>query len=81
MKTEIIILIISLLGSGFFSACETAYNLANEGQLEKASEKGFINLLAFKIRQNYNFALSTILIGFELSLLTRWKKSPVLIPA
>ncbi len=63
MKTEIIILIISLLGSGFFSACETAYNLAREGQLEKASEKGFINLLAFKISQNYNFALSTILIG------------------
>ena len=63
MKTEIIILIISLFGSAFFSACETAYNLAHEGQLEKASEKGFINRLAFKISQNYNFALSTILIG------------------
>ncbi len=63
MTVKIIVLVLSLLGSAFFSATETAYNLANEGQLEKAAERGFIYRLAFKISQSYNFALSTILIG------------------
>lgn len=63
MTTEIIVIILCLLGSAFFSSCETAYNLANESQLEKCAEKGLINKLAFKISQNYNFALSSMLIG------------------
>ena len=60
---EIIALIICLLGSAFFSSCETAYNLANESQLEKEAESGFINKLAFTISKHYNFALSSLLIG------------------
>ena len=60
---ELTILIICLLGSAFFSSCETAYNLANESQLEKNAEKGFANKLAYKISQHYNFALSSMLIG------------------
>ncbi len=63
MTTEIIVIIVCLLGSAFFSSCETAYNLANESQLEKNAESGHINKLAFIISQNYNFALSSILIG------------------
>lgn len=63
MTIQIIIIIVCLLGSAFFSASETAYNLANESQLEKKSDKGLINKLAYKISQNYNFALTSILIG------------------
>lgn len=63
MTIQIIIILICLLGSAFFSASETAYNLANESQLEKKSDKGLINKLAYKISQNYNFALTSILIG------------------
>ena len=60
---ELTILILCLLGSAFFSSCETAYNLANESQLEKKAEKGLMNKLAYKISQHYNFALSSLLIG------------------
>lgn len=63
MTVQIAIIILCLLGSAFFSASETAYNLANEGQLEKQAEKGIINKLAYKICQNYNFTLTSILIG------------------
>ncbi|MBQ5910896.1 MAG: HlyC/CorC family transporter [Clostridia bacterium] len=63
MTTEIIIIILCLLGSAFFSSCETAYNLANISQLEKNAENGLINKLAFTISKHYNFALSAILIG------------------
>ncbi len=63
MTVQIIILLICLVGSSFFSACETAYNLANESQLEKKAEKGLLNKLAYKINQSYNFALTSILIG------------------
>ena len=38
MIPEIIIILICLVGSAFFSSCETAYNLANESQLEKNAE-------------------------------------------
>ena len=63
MTIQIIIILICLIGSAFFSSCETAYNLANESQLEKKAESGFINKLAYKISQNYNFALTSMLIG------------------
>lgn len=63
MIVGFIIIFICLLGSAFFSACETAYNSANDGQLEKEAERSFIKRLAYKISQSYNFALATILIG------------------
>lgn len=63
MITQIIIILLCLIGSAFFSSCETAYNLANESQLEKKAESGLINKLAYKISQNYNFALTSMLIG------------------
>ena len=63
MTTQIIIILICLAGSAFFSSCETAYNLANESQLEKNADNGFFNKLTYRIAKNYNFALSSILIG------------------
>ncbi len=63
MTIQFIIIFICLLGSAFFSASETAYNLANESQLEKKAEKGLANKLAYKISQSYNSALTAILIG------------------
>ena len=63
MTIQIIIIFICLIGSAFFSATETAYNLANDSQLEKDKEKGFVNRLAYKISKSYNFALTSILIG------------------
>ncbi len=63
MMVQIIIIILCLCGSAFYSAGETAYNLANESQLEKKSSNGLMNRLAYKISQNYNFALTSILIG------------------
>lgn len=60
---ELIIVIICLLVSAFFSSCETAYNLANESQLEKEAENGLLNRLAYNITKHYNFALSSLLIG------------------
>lgn len=63
MTAQIIIIIVCLLGSAFFSASETAYNLANEGQLEKNAKKNLVYKLAYKISQSYNFALTSILIG------------------
>ena len=63
MTLQIIIIFICLIGSAFFSATETAYNLANESQLEKLAEKSFIHRLALRITRSYNFALTSILIG------------------
>lgn len=63
MVIELIVIFVCLIGSAFFSASETAYNLANESQLEKKSESGFINKLSYKICKSYNFALTSILIG------------------
>lgn len=63
MFIQIIVILICLIGSAFFSASETAYNLANEGQLEKSADKSFISKTAYKISQNYNFAITSILIG------------------
>ena len=63
MIIELIVIFVCLIGSAFFSASETAYNLANESQLEKKAESGFVNNLAYKICKSYNFALTSILIG------------------
>ena len=63
MIAQIIIIVICLICSAFFSSCETAYNLANESQLEKKASGGFINKLSYKICKNYNFALTSMLIG------------------
>ncbi len=63
MTLQIIIVVLCLCGSAFYSASETAYNLANESQLEKKATSGLINKLAYKVCHNYNFALTSLLIG------------------
>ncbi len=65
MTVQIILLLICLIFSAFFSSAEIAYNMASESRLEKkAEEEGrLFHRLAFKIKDNYNFTLTTILIG------------------
>ena len=61
MIIELIVIFVCLIGSAFFSASETAYNLANESQLEKKAESGFVNNLAYKICKSYNFSFFCVL--------------------
>lgn len=65
MTLQIILLFICLVFSAFFSSAEIAYNMASESRLEKkVEEEGrLFHRLAFKIKDNYNFTLTTILIG------------------
>ena len=67
MSIDIIILIVCLVLSGFFSASETAYNVVLQSRLEKKAESGkFLDRLTLKISENYNFALTSILVGNNL---------------
>ena len=67
MTFEVVVLITSLVLSAFFSASETAYNVSNESRLEKNAEGGkFLDKLTLKISKNYNFALTSILVGNNL---------------
>lgn len=67
MITELTIIIICLVLSAFFSASETAYNVSVESRLEKNAESGkFLDRLTLKISKNYNFALTSILVGNNL---------------
>lgn len=65
---NVIIIIICLLLSAFFSSSEIAYASANNLRLKRAAEeKGTIAAkLAYKIYNNYENALATILIGNNL---------------
>lgn len=64
MTVDLILIGICLIFSAFFSSSEIAYNMANESRLEKkAEEGGLIPRIAFKIKDNYNFTITAILIG------------------
>ncbi len=64
MTVQIIMLLVCLLFAAFFSASEIAYNMANESRLEKKAENGrLFHRLAYKIKDNYNFAITTILVA------------------
>lgn len=64
MTTQLIIIGICLLFSAFFSSSEIAYNMASESRLEKKAEEGkLFHRLAYKIKDNYNFTITSILIG------------------
>ena len=61
---QLTILLICLFFSAFFSSAEIAYNMASESRLEKKAEEGkLFYRLAYKIKDNYNFTITTILIG------------------
>ncbi|MBR3593384.1 MAG: HlyC/CorC family transporter [Clostridia bacterium] len=62
-----IIIVVCLIFSAFFSSSEIAYASANKVRLKRnAEEKGTPSKLAYKIYDNYESALATILIGNNL---------------
>ncbi len=64
MTVQLILMAICLLFSAFFSSSEIAYNMASESRLEKKAENGrLFHRLAYKIKDNYNFTITAILIG------------------
>ncbi|MBQ6824697.1 MAG: HlyC/CorC family transporter, partial [Clostridia bacterium] len=65
---NVIIIIICLLFSAFFSSAEIAFASANKTRLKLAAEekKSTAAKLAYKIYENYESALATILIGNNL---------------
>lgn len=65
---NVIIIIVCLICSAFFSSSEIAFASANKVRLKRAAEeKGTTSAkLAFKIYNNYESALATILIGNNL---------------
>ncbi len=64
MTTQFILIFICLLFSALFSYSEIAYNMASESRLEKKAENGrLFHRLAYKIKDNYNFTITTILVG------------------
>ena len=64
MTTYIIIMVICLLSSAYFSATETAFSCANKTRLRALAEKGNKKAeLAANLADKYDRLISTILIG------------------
>lgn len=64
MTTYIIIMVICLIASAYFSATETAFSCANKNRLRALAEKGNKKAeLAVKLAEKYDRLISTILIG------------------
>ena len=64
MTTYIIIMVICLIGSAYFSATETAFSCANKTRLRALAEKGNKKAeLAVNLADKYDRLISTILIG------------------
>lgn len=64
MTTYIIIMVICLLSSAYFSATETAFSCANKTRLRALAEKGNKKAeLAASLAEKYDSLISTILIG------------------
>ncbi len=64
METYIIIMVICLVMSAYFSATETAFSCANKTRLRAMAEKGNKKAeLAVKLADKYDRLISTILIG------------------
>ena len=64
MTTYIIIMVICLIGSAYFSATETAFSCSNKTRLRAMAEKGNKRAeLALDLAEKYDRLISTILIG------------------
>ena len=64
MTTYIIIMVICLIGSAYFSATETAFSCANKTRLRAMAEKGNKKAAAaLSLAEKYDRLISTILIG------------------
>lgn len=65
---NIFIIILMILLSAFFSASEISFNFSNKMRLKKAAEEGSKSAaLAYRISEDFNTALSAILIGNNLA--------------
>lgn len=64
MTTYIIIMVLCLFGSAYFSATETAFSCANKTRLRALAERGNKKAeLALRLAEKYDRLISTILIG------------------
>ena len=64
MTVEIILMIVCIVLSAYFSATETAFSSLNKTRLKTIAEKGNKKAeLALKLSENYDRLISTILIG------------------
>lgn len=64
MTTNIILIVICIIMSAYFSATETAFSSINKTRLKTLAEKGNKRAeLALKLAENYDKLISTILIG------------------
>ena len=67
MTAYIIIIVICLIGSAYFSATETAFSTLNRIRVKNLAEKGSGKAkLTMKLAEDYDSLLSTILIGNNL---------------
>jgi len=68
MTANIIVVVLMVLLSACFSASEISFNTANKKRLKKAGDEGKKSAkLAYNIIENFNTALSAILIGNNLA--------------
>lgn len=68
MYSNIIVIILMVICSAYFSASETSFSASNKMRLKKAAEAGSKTAkLAYKISEDYTSALSAILIGNNLA--------------
>lgn len=64
MEIHIIIIVVCVILSGYFSATETAFSTCNRIRLKNMAEKGNKKAaLALRLSDNYDSLISTILIG------------------
>ena len=64
MEIHIIIILVCIILSGYFSATETAFSTFNRIRMKNMAEKGNKRAaLALKLSDNYDSLISTILIG------------------
>lgn len=64
MIERILIMVVCVLLSAYFSATETAFSSANKTRLKSMAEKGNKKAkLAFRLSEDYDHLISTILIG------------------
>jgi len=68
---DVFIIVVLLLFSAIFSASETAYNSVNKARLRSIADDGNKRaIMAIKISDNFDKALTTILIGNNIVNLT-----------
>ena len=66
-----LIIVVLMLGSAFFSACDMVYAMVDHARLENAIEKGNKKAkIALEIAKDYEFTISSILFSNTWSKIT-----------